>query len=163
MRERIWHEMVDAKLKGIYTKIYLAEQRKINKWFNAFILIFSASGVLGWSFWKDFPLATSILVSGMALFKIIGTEFLPNEKVFTKSEKIIDFYFNHFNQIENLWYDHYNYIVSDSEAQEKFYSIIKSESEINKIVNDVIRNQNSKMLSTAEIECDNYFKKIFNL
>lgn len=161
MRERIWYEMVEAKLRGIYAKLYLAEQRIINKRFNAFILLFSGSGVLGWAFWKDFPLVSSIIVCGMSLFKILGTEFLPNEKVFEKAERIVDFYFDYYNQLENLWYDHYNEIITDPECQKRFYSICGSEKEINKTVNEVIRKGSMKLLAKAEIECNLYFNKIF--
>ena len=163
MRERIWHEMVEAKLRSTYAKFYLSQQRVINKRFNAFILIFSASGVLGWGVWKIFPFATSIVVTGMSLIKLIGTELLPNDKVFEKSEKIIDFYFDYFNQIENLWYDHYNYIIDDNEAQCRFYNIVATEKEINKIVNEIIRKPNKEFLTKSEEETDKYFEKVFNV
>lgn len=163
MRDRIWHEMVEAKLRGYYAKLFLCEQRKVNKWFNAFILIFSASGVLGWSFWKDFPVLTSVVVSGMSLLKIIGTEFLPNEKVFEKADKVIDFYFDYYNQLEDLWYDHYNDIVEEGETKERFYRIVNTEKSINQMVNEIIRRQDLKILSKAELECTSYFDRVFKL
>ncbi|WDF45287.1 hypothetical protein PQ459_10300 [Chryseobacterium sp. KACC 21268] len=161
MRDRIWYEMIQAKHRGIYCKFYLSQQREVNKWFNVFILLFSASGVLGWSFWKDLPLATSFIVAAMSLIKLIGTEMLPNDKVFEKSEKIIDFYFEYYNRLENLWYDHYNYNIDDDEAKTQFYEIVKSEKDINKVVNEVIRKANAKIHTRSENETTTYFNNIF--
>ncbi|MCY0967893.1 hypothetical protein [Chryseobacterium wangxinyae] len=163
MRERIWFEMVDAKLKSIYCGLYLAKQRTINKWFNIIIVVFSTSGVLGWSFWKDLPFATSIIIMIMSIVKLLGTELIPNDNTFKKIEKSIDLYCDYYNKLENLWYEFDNDKIDNDKAQRKFYLIVAGEKDISKIINEVIKTKNSSFQDKAEIECNKYFDNIFNL
>ncbi|WP_213279367.1 hypothetical protein [Chryseobacterium indologenes] len=161
MRERIWHELFDAKYKMIYCNLFLAKQRIINKWFNLVILIFSTSGVLGWPLWKDLPFATSIIIAIMSLVKLLGTELIPNDSMFRKSEVAIEKYCDYYNKLENLWYD-FERDENEIKAQKKFYAIVAQEKDISKIVNEIIKKGNIALQSKAESECDNYFKNIFN-
>lgn len=162
MRERIWAEMVDSKYKTCYLGFYLSKQRERNKYYNIFILIFSTTGVLGWSVMKELPLISSIIVMAMSIIKILGTEIVPSDNTFKKIEKAIDLYCDHFNKIENLWYDFERESINEVKAQKKFYEIMKGEKEMNKIVNEIFKDGNEKIQTKAELHSNNYFNNVFN-
>lgn len=162
MRDRIWAEMVDSKYKICYLGFYLSKQRTNNKYFNIFILVFSTTGVLGWPILKELPFISSIIVMGMSIIKLIGTELVPNDNAFKKIEKAIDLYCDHFNKIENLWYEFERESVNETKAQKKFYTIINEEKEMNRLVNEIIKDGNNKIQTKAEIHSTNYFNNIFN-
>lgn len=162
MRERIWYEMVDSKYKIIYLGLFISKQRNRNKYYNIIILIFSTSGVLGWNYMKDLPFISSIIVMIMSIIKLIGTELIPNDNTFKKIEKAIDLYCDHFNKIENLWYELNGESINEDKAQKSFYKIMSQEKEISKIVNEVIKGDNKKLQAEAETRSTNYFTNIFN-
>lgn len=162
MRERIWAEMVDSKYKIIYLGFHLAKQRANNKYFNIFILVFSTSGVLGWTWLKELPFITSIIVMIMSIIKLIGTELIPNDNTFKKIEKAIDSYCDYFNKLENLWYEFDRDTINETKAQKKFYLIMNDEKDITKIVNEIIKDGNKQFQTRAEMISTNYFNNIFN-
>ncbi|REC44429.1 hypothetical protein [Chryseobacterium sp. 5_R23647] len=162
MRERIWVEMVDSKYKIFYLGFYLSKQRTKNKYFNIFILIFSTSGVLGWPLLKEIPLVASIIVMIMSIVKLIGNELVPNDTTFKKIETAVDSYCDFFNKLENLWYEYDRGLIDETKAQRLFYSIMKDEKDINKIVNEVIKSSDNKIQVKAEERSTNYFNTIFN-
>lgn len=71
-------------------------------------------------------------------------------------------YCDHFNKIENLWYEFERGSINETKAQKKFYIIMNEEKEMNRIVNEIIKNGNNKIQIKAEINSSNYFNNIFN-
>jgi len=63
--------------------------------------------------------------------KLISPHIIPSEKQIEKLNSVTDFYFDYFNKIEQLWFDHYNDRINDEEAQTKFYELKNTERETN--------------------------------
>ena len=74
----------------------LAHRRKVLNIFNIVILGFSSAGIMGWAFWKDFPLIACIIVSLISLLKLISPHIVPSDKQIDKLDEITDFYFDYF-------------------------------------------------------------------
>ena len=74
-----------------------------------------------------------------------------------------DFYFDYFNKLEQLWFDFTKSRITEKELQTKFYKLKDTESEINKIVNEIVKRTNKKIKKKTEIETRNYLKLTFKV
>jgi len=76
---------------------------------------------------------------------------------------VTDFYFDYFNKLEQLWFDFTKSRITEKELQTKFYKLKDTESEINKIVNEIVKRTNKKIKKKTEIETRNYLKLTFKV
>jgi|SRR5690554_6140141 len=163
MRDRIWYELAQAKHNLFYCNILISYRRNLLNVFNIIILIFSTAGIMGWTFWKEFPLISCFIVSGISLLKLVSPHIIPSEKQIEKLDEITDFYFEYYNKLENLWYEINNEKHSEDEYQKMFYKIKLTEKKINKLVNENIKKRNKKITKKSKEETDNYLIQTFNL
>ena len=162
MRERVWYELAQAKHNHLYCRFILAYRRKVLNIFNIVILGFSSAGIMGWAFWKDFPLISCIIVSSISLLKLISPHIIPSDKQIDKLDEITDFYFDYFNKLECLWFDFNSKKIDENQLQTQFYKIKNTEKKVNKSVNEIIKSHNKKLIKKAEIESNNYLTRTFN-
>jgi hypothetical protein len=162
MRERIWYELTQAKHHNLYCVHLLSFRRQILNIFNIIILGFSTGGIMGWAVWKDFPLASCIIIATISLFRLLQPHLIPSDKQIDKLDQVADFYFDYYNKLEPLWLDIYYSRISDTEAQAKFYKIKSTEKSINKTVTEIIKRTNKQVLKKTEFESRAYFKNNFN-
>lgn len=163
MRARIWSEMLQARHNHFCCTKLLAKQRSEIKWFNIIVLVFSAGGAMGWKFWDYFPAASCTIIAIIQIARLVESQILPSEKNIENLEQVISFYFRYNNEMEKLWYDHYNYRLEDKEAQDKFYELKEEEEEINKKVNKVVKKVSKKICKESDEETRNYLKQNFNI
>lgn len=161
MRNRIWNELCQAKFKAVYTSLLYEHHKKINQIYNISIIIISASGILGWGFWDKIPLIACIIIGIISIFKELKNEILLNDKGFEAINKMHIFYTNYLNEIENLWY-YFENGLSEEEGRLLFYKIKKSEADVLNIVNEITKSTHKSIQKKASIECNLYFKNIFN-
>ncbi|MDF2192609.1 hypothetical protein [Paraflavitalea sp. CAU 1676] len=163
MRERIWSELGQAKHNHFYSCFLLARQRRWLNYYNMTILAFSSGGVMGWAIWKNLPLLSCIIVATISLAKLLSPHIMPSEKQIDKLDQISDFYFDYYNKIEQIWYDHYNDRITDEQAQARFYEIKNTERDIGKIVNEIVKSINKRIYIRADQETRNYLSNNFNV
>ena len=162
MRVRLWYEMCQCKHNHLYCLFLLSRQKGWLNVFNIILLVFSSAGIMGWKLWAEFPLVSCIIISAVQLLKLLQPHLLPSEKQIEHLEKITDFYFDYYNKMEQLWYDLYRGKMSENDMQAKFYKLKNSERDINKLVNNLIKHSNKKLLIKADIETRNYLGRTFN-
>lgn len=162
MRERIWYELTQVKHNNLYCVYLLSYQRQVLNIFNIIILVFSTGGIMGWAIWKEFPLASCIIIATISLLRLLQPHLIPSDKQIDKLDQVADFYFDYYNKLEPLWMDYYYSRISDTEAQAKFYKIKSSEKSINKTVTEIIKRTNKKVLKKTDIETRAYLKNNFN-
>lgn len=162
MRERIWTELGQTKHNHFYTCYLLARHRRLLNYFNMTILAFSSAGIMGWALWKELPLVSCVIVATISLLKLLSPHLVPSEKQIDKLDRVTDFYFDYYNKIEQLWLDHYNYRLTDEQAQQKFYKFKATERDINKVVNEIVKSTNKAIYKRADQETRNYLQRTFN-
>lgn len=163
MRERIWYELAQAKHNHLYCMFILAYRRKQLNIFNIIILAFSSAGIMGWPLWKELPLVSCIIISGISLLKLIIPHIIPSDKQIDKLDEATDFYFDYFNKLECLWFDTQSKKLNEEEIKKVFYKLKNSEKKVNKSVNEIIKSHNKKLINKAKSESDNYLTRTFNL
>ena len=161
MRERLWNEIGQTKHNHFYCCYLLARHRRVLSYFNMAVLAFSSAGIMGWALWREFPLISCIIVSGISLLKLLSPHFIPSEKGIDKLDQVTDFYFDYYNKMEQLWLNHYNYRLTDEEAQTEFYALKGTERDINKTVNEIVKSTNKDIYKRADQETRNYLTRNF--
>lgn len=162
MRDRIWTELTQAKFNVEFAGLYADRQRSLLRYFNIFVLVFSAGGVMGWSFWDNFPLVACILIGAVSLLRHIQPQLIMTEKQIINLDTISKFYFNYYNNLEKLWYDNEDEQIDNQTLKSEFFKIKNSESEINSLVNETIRTKPKKLVKKSKEYSDQYFKLSFN-
>lgn len=161
MRERLWSEIGQTKHNHFYCCYLLARHRQMLSYFNMAVLAFSSAGIMGWALWKEFPLVSCFIVSGISLMKLLSPHFIPSEKGIDKLDQVTDFYFDYYNKMEQLWLNHYHYRLTDEEAQDEFYRLKDTERDINKTVNEIVKATNKIIYKRADQETRNYLTRNF--
>ena len=141
MRDRIWNELTQAKFNSEFATLYAEKQRVYLRRFNVLILVFSGGGVMGWTFWKDFPLASCIIIASVSLIRLLQPHLIMNDKQIGNLDNISKFYFNYYNKLEKLWYDSEYETVNFEKTKKLFFIIKASEQEINQIVNETLKSK----------------------
>ncbi|KRT17887.1 hypothetical protein ASU31_00915 [Pedobacter ginsenosidimutans] len=126
------------------------------------ILIFSGAGVMGWAFWKDFPFFACFIISAIQLGRLLQPHLLPTEKQVDKLDSVVDFYFDYYNKLEELWMDYESEKLTEIEAKDLFYKIKATEKPINKIINEIVKTTKKKLLAKTDRESTDYLTKNFN-
>lgn len=162
MRNRFWNELCQAKHNSKYCIALLAYRRRSLNWFTMIILIFSSAGIMGWQFWKEVPLIACVIISAIQLLRLLQPHFMPTEKQIDKLDNVVDFYFDYYNKLEQLWFDYENDRKSEEETQAEFYRIKESEKPINKVINEIVKSTNRKIQKRCDVEVRDYLSRVFN-
>ncbi len=158
---RIWKELGQAKFNDEYLCLLISHKRTLIKWYNVTILIFSGSGILGWTFLKIPTTWACIIVAVISLLKLLEVEIIPSEKTIDKINKGIRFYTQHYLNMERVWYGYETEKVSESDSLDKLQELCISEIEMNDTINEFHSKPIKRLKRKAIILCDNYFKTTF--
>ncbi len=162
MRDRIWTELTQAKHNEEFASLYAERQRKILKFFNIGVLVFSTGGVMGWAVWDNFPLLACIIIAFVSLLRLLQPHIISTEKQISNIDTISDFYFNYYNKLERLWYDSEHKSIDKEAVKAQFFEIKETESKMTSLVNDTIRTKPKRLVDKAGKYSNDYFKRTFN-
>jgi len=159
MRDKIWYEMIHTKLGDNYLTVYINRQRTIRKYYIVFMLIFSTSGVLGWSLWNAIPVIACALIALMQLVRLIENQFILSDSDLDKVADLRSKYISYFNKIEKLWIDFNNNEFSEQLATEKFFLLRQIGEEIEATDNKLHITNIKSIYNIADSETRNYFNQ----
>lgn len=163
MRNRVWDELTQTKHSAVYTALFIERSKKLLRYFNIGILVFSTSGIAGWKLWEDYPIYACLAVSIASLVKLLVPHLIIDEKQLLQWNKINDFYCQYFNKLEKLWQDLQYERIESKELTEAFYSLKDTENEINQRLNELdIKKPKSLVKKTEKISID-YFYRVYNV
>lgn len=161
MRDRIWAELAQSKFNEEYASLYEERQRIYLKYFNIFILIFSAGGVMGWKLWDNIPMIACIIIAVVSLMRLLQPHIIISETQILNLKIINDFYFDYFNKIECLWFDYEDETINENEAKRRFFEIKGTETKINSVINEMMHSKSKMIEKKATTQTDDYLKTIF--
>lgn len=95
------------------------------------------------------------------MVRLLQPYLILSEKQIANLDKINLFYEAYYNKLEELWYENEKKIIADEAIKTKFYKLKKSETEIQLLVSETIRNQPRKLISVAKKYSDQYFEMTF--
>jgi hypothetical protein len=160
MRDKIWYEMFHIKFGDSYLANYLNRQKTKRKWFKIFTLVFSTSGILGWTVWKYAPIIACGLIAVMQIVTLIENQIIPSDQDIEDVAGLRNKYISYFNKLEKLWIDFENNRVDEKEAGEQFYKLREIGADIEATDNKLhIDGQIKTIYKVAETETKNYFNQ----
>lgn len=162
MRNRLWNELTQSRHNLEFVTLYCERQRKVVKYFNILILVFSSTGIMGWKFWDNLPLISCIIISGISLLKLLQPHLIGGMKQINDIDEIQRFYTTYFNKIEELWFSHESEEFDERKCKKTFYRLKEQETEYNKMISQNIRSKPKNLIRKAKIYSDNYFSEVFN-
>lgn len=125
------------------------------------ILAFSTTGIMGWAVWSSYPILACLIVSAISFVKLLAPHLIPSEKDIDKLDDVVDFYFDYYNSLEQLWFDFYNGRLTEEAMQNKFFALKNSERDVNKAINRLVKTTNDKLRNRADIETTEYLQRTF--
>lgn len=126
--EKVWYEMADTKKREFYSVAYLGRQRSIRKFYKILTLACSASGILGWSFFRNpnYGIVTSAIVSAISLLQLIEGHLFHTEEDLITINQLINNYASHFLKCEQIYLQLHASEIEDTEAAKAFYVLCEA-------------------------------------
>ena len=165
MRTRIWNEITKLKHDIEYLRVYSRLQGNLARWINIMILIFSSTGILGWSIWENPDLAGIAcgLTVAMTLVKMISPFFILSDKETKKLDKYYVQLVNLFDLLEKFWYEFEDNRIKDSQITTEFYKFVQKGTDIHDRFSDLNIMHIKPLIKKSDTNTRNYFKNIFNI
>ncbi len=162
MRNRIWAELTQAKHNIEFASLYSDHQRTVLRMFNIGVLAFSSAGIMGWKVWQHMPLIACSIIALVSLLRLLQPHLIMSDKQLKNLDDIQRFYADYYNQLEQLWFDFETSRLTEEQATKRFFEYKKSETDINPIISETIRNKPKRIVDKCKLHSDEYFKQVFN-
>lgn len=162
MREKTWHEFIDARYGDLYLCLYISRQKSIRKWFKVLTILFSASGIF--FVYKDYDIPTyfSLAFIGLAqLATMIETHVIHSEKQIEELSRLRMLYYDRWNKLEKLLITYDDY--SEHEATDKFFEYRELAREAEELDNQLNIQQYTGLKKRADANNRQYLKTHYNV
>jgi hypothetical protein len=159
MREKLWYEFVHTKYGDCYLCHYLSAQQDLRKWVKILTLLFSTSGILGWTIWKGAPVVSCILVAIVQLFHLVENQVILSEADISKIAELRTLYLKKCNKIEKLWVDHNAGRMTEEQVSEAFFKLREDAVKIESLDNKLNIKKRKKLMEKADQETKNYISQ----
>jgi len=153
MRTRLWNNLTNIRFKAFYCNRCSTLAGKYGRAYSFILSFASASCVAAWAIWKQYQNLWAIIVAFAQVLHIARPyiTFLKSEKEFLA----MSFEFKHlYLSYERLWYDFENGIITEEQANEKFYEFRKMEIEIEHTYQSTHTPEIKCLMSKAQCDTD---------
>ena len=159
MREKLWYEFVHTKYGDCYLCHYLSAQQDLRKWVKILTLLFSTSGILGWTIWKAAPIVSCVLVAIVQLFHLVENQIILSESDISKIAELRTLYLKQCNKIEKLWIDYNASRMTEEQVSDFFFKLREDAIKIEALDNKLNIKKRKKLMERADTETQNYIKQ----
>jgi len=156
MEEKLWYEFVHVKYGDCYLCHYLSVQKSLRKWVKILTLIFSTSGILGWTVWKQAPIVSCVLVAIVQLFHLVENQVILSEADITKLAELRNMYLKQCNKLEKLWIDYRSSRLSEEKVTDAFFKLREGAQKIEALDNKLNVKKRKKLMDRANSETNDY-------
>ncbi|MGF7214747.1 multidrug efflux pump subunit AcrB [Spirosoma lacussanchae] len=160
--DKLWYEMLDAKMREFYCTAYLKRHRNIKRLYKVATLVFSTSGILGWAFLKDstFGIVTSSIISVISLLQLIEGQIFHSDDQLDSVCQLTLCYETHFRRIEQLFNQLNAWEIEDAQASKTYYQLCETYSkEIFDSSKKVTIKNHERMKAESESEAQSYLQR----
>lgn len=120
MRDRIWYELAQSKFHLDYLCLHVKKLVKQNKKVDNVVLFTSLIGIFSWYKLGDYSVFWSLLLAGIAIFRMMKSKFFPTEQEISTLNSVSEFYIDHVRKLETLWRNYEKGKFTDEEAEAQF-------------------------------------------
>jgi hypothetical protein len=157
MKEKIWHQMFQAKHAEIYLRYYLDKKKIIKSRLSIFILIITAVGAVGWKI-EMLPVIACLLATLLQFIDRYSKEFVLTDQQLKTFSEMKGKNIQYCSKMEEM-YDQLNLdIITEKDAISMFYEERSMYDEIESIddMADVFKNKS--LLEKSRAETIEYFE-----
>lgn len=163
MRNKIWYELVHVKYGEQYLNFYIGCQQTLKKTFQILTLVVSGSGILGWKYFEEYTWIALLLIMIMQLFLLVENQLIRSDKEIEEIIQLKMRYTKYFNKIEKLWTDFTRKVIDEEEAQERFFSLRRSDWEpIEELDAKLNIKKYQRLILKSDEETNQYIKTYHN-
>jgi len=159
MDDKLWYEFVHIKYGDCYLNHYLSAQQNLRKWVKILTLLFSTSGILGWTVWKDAPIVSCILVAIVQLFHLIENQIILSETDIGKIVELRTLYLKQCNKLEKLWIDFKAGRLNEEQVSEVFFKLRDDALKMEALDNKLNVKKRKRLMAKADIETRVYLNQ----
>jgi hypothetical protein len=159
MEDKIWYEFVHTKYGDCYLCHYLSAQKDLRKWVKILTLLFSTSGILGWTIWKSAPIVSCALIAIVQLFHLIENQIILSEFDITRIAELRTLYLKQCNKIEKLWIDFRAGRLTEEQVSDSFFKLRVDAIKIESLDNKLNIKKRKKLMGKADLETNNYISQ----
>ena len=162
MRQKIWYELHEAKYNSVYLLKYIDYQNQLKKRFDIATLLFSGTGILGWTIWSYFPVVSSGVIVVMQLFKLIENKIILRDKEIQSIDELRVLNIVYYQNLEKCWYLLEDDKDSINQVRETLFTDLNAQRlEMNKREGSLPISSYRKIAIIAETETKQLLKNIF--
>jgi len=149
MRARLWKNLANIRFKAFYCNRCSTLAGTCGRAYSLFLSFASASCVAAWAIWQKHHIIWAVILAIAQVLHIARPyiRFLKSEKEFLA----MSFEFKHlYLSYERLWYDFENGVVTEEEAEKRFYEFRKREIDIERTYQSTHTPQINFLMSKAQ-------------
>jgi len=164
MANVLWDEMIKCKQDYFYSLYLLEYKKNARKQFAMVTLVISGvCGVICWIISQSYFRSALIVVCLFQCFRVLEPKFVADITELPKLKRLIDFYSDYYNTLEQLWYGQRNHTLKYEEVKAKFDINEDYRIEINSLIEELInKNFRPALYDKAVVDAEEYLHGIAN-
>lgn len=148
-RKKFWDELCQAKFNEEYLKEYCINRKELNDQLKYGYLFLSIIGLCLKNY-QHGSFIVLIIITVIALYELIYKNVFPEKNSIGSLNAALTFYNNYFVELDCLWWKYQTDQQNLKSCMNKFWEIKKTESSINKIVNDTLEKPDEEIKEKAD-------------
>lgn len=155
--------MLHAKKGEIYLAMYLHRERNFKKLLSVSIIVFSTTGIMGWTIWSYIPVIACGLTFIIQIVRSLEGKITLSDSDASMMADLRNKYVAYFNKLERLWSDRKADRITEDEASQQFYLLREISEEIEAVDNKLHIKEVSRLCDSADERAIEYFKQYHSL
>jgi phosphatidylglycerophosphate synthase len=161
-RNRIWEELLQAKVNIVCIQRYTDSGRKILRIIDSLIIICATVGTVGSVYNKWFAIICIGLVTISSILKSILPNITQSEQELSELDRLMTFYSMYMNNLERLWYEYNNEKkIFEHEMIHKLFEMKQEECDKYSLLNKEVRNISKKENKKIKEKCTEYINRVY--
>lgn len=160
---KIWMELKLSHSIVLYGRLFIDQQKKHNKIYDAIIIIFSSGGAIGTLLSNYFPIIATIIISILSLLKQTSSLILIKNEDIMKMNNLVGDYDKYFSQIQALFEQLKANKIDDEKAQRIYLKLYEGFSKERICISELYGKINKKLEHKAMQQSDQYLRQTYNI
>lgn len=160
-RNRIWEEMKQAKANIVCIQRYTDKRRTVLRWYNGIVIGASSGGALTSIINTYFAVVAASIIAVISIVKAALPNLVQTEEELSELDRLMDYYNQYLNKLENLWYNYYTEKINEDEMMKLLFAYKDEECNKSSVLNKGIRAIPQKEQDIINTQCEEYINRVY--